>query len=359
MNLWDKMTKLKFKNWNDVRKNVKTSGSAENVDLKASNSLSARMLVVAKSSREFNLKDVISNYELYTVNRMLMNVAGDLHPCSSKSDLLHILENIAETDSQTNSPGSAGEEQMKDKVLVFDGMAVLNELTVMSSRIKNCKDLAYAFARLIESKSAKYLAAVVVFDDYSRSTLLKDVTRERRAAGKNPVAKFQITDSTAIRDLASFIKSIPNKNLLIKYIAENSVLLSTSDMTIVSTHGLFSNSQRFVLDDLKSSQEEADTLVILYGAELCRNGFRIDIYSSDTDVLVLALSELQLVGFDTCMILGTGDHRRYVVLREIYSVLGELKVSALKALHALSGCDTTGVIRGKGKKMLVGGIYEP
>lgn len=47
--------------------------------------------------------------------------------------------------------------------------------------------------------------------------------------------------------------------------------------------------------------------------------------------------------------MGTGERRRMVLLQPIYDALGATKAAALINCHALTGCDTTGHIRGKGK----------
>jgi len=48
--------------------------------------------------------------------------------------------------------------------------------------------------------------------------------------------------------------------------------------------------------------------------------------------------------------MGTGECRRTVLLQPIYDALGPTKAAALINWHALTGCDTTGHIRGKGKQ---------
>ena len=63
MNLWDRMTKLKYLNWEDACKEVKMKGTKQEVVLKATSSLFARLLMITKSNREIDLEDVISNYE--------------------------------------------------------------------------------------------------------------------------------------------------------------------------------------------------------------------------------------------------------------------------------------------------------
>ena len=101
--------------------------------------------------------------------------------------------------------------------------------------------------------------------------------------------------------------------------------------------------------DLKSSHEEADTLLILYGTEIHKTGYDVHIYASDTDVMVLAIAELSQLGHKTSIITGTGIQRRTVKLKPIYDALGENKVHALRGFHAISGCDTTGHIYGTSK----------
>ena len=47
--------------------------------------------------------------------------------------------------------------------------------------------------------------------------------------------------------------------------------------------------------------------------------------------------------------MGTGDRRRNIQLKPIYVALGAERAAALPGFHALTGSDTTGRIKGKGK----------
>lgn len=84
--------------------------------------------------------------------------------------------------------------------------------------------------------------------------------------------------------------------------------------------------------------------------EAAREGLTVHIYSQDTDVLLLAIRRVPLLGENPAMLMGTKDRRRLIELQPIYDVLGEDKAEALCKWHALTGCDTTGHIRGKSKK---------
>lgn len=53
-NMWDKMSKLKYLTWKDGCKTIKLKSSSEVVQMKATNSLFVRLLLIAKSSRELD-----------------------------------------------------------------------------------------------------------------------------------------------------------------------------------------------------------------------------------------------------------------------------------------------------------------
>ena len=68
--------------WNSAAKTSKGRIGSEEVKLKASTSLMARLLVITRSSREIDLKLIIGTYEFSTINKLLMTADGKLHPCS-------------------------------------------------------------------------------------------------------------------------------------------------------------------------------------------------------------------------------------------------------------------------------------
>ena len=99
-----------------------------------------------------------------------------------------------------------------------------------------------------------------------------------------------------------------------------------------------------------SSQEEADTLMILHASEAAKTGCTVHIYSQDTDVLILAIRRVPELGKKAALVMGTGDRRRVVMLEPIFNALGSEKATGLCKWHALTGCDTTGHISGKSKE---------
>ena len=73
---------------------------------------------------------------------------------------------------------------------------------------------------------------------------------------------------------------------------------------------------------MRSSQEEADTLLIMYAVAVSHFGKTPHIYTCDTDVLVLALRRSPDLNKDSLIIMGTGDRRRKIQLQPIYVALG-------------------------------------
>ena len=63
----------------------------------------------------------------------------------------------------------------------------------------------------------------------------------------------------------------------------------------------------------------------------------------DTDVMILALRRYSLLGPNTAKLWEQ-------VIKAYFQSLGPLKAAALPGFHCITGCDTCGQIRGKGKK---------
>jgi len=71
--------------------------------------------------------------------------------------------------------------------------------------------------------------------------------------------------------------------------------------------------------------------------------------STDMDVFVLAVTRQPQLGEGVCMIVGTGDKWRTVVLKPIYQAMGQNVAQSLPGFHALTGSDTTSRFSDTGK----------
>ena len=63
-------------------------------ELKEDRGLFARIVIVARSRQEIDLRGSLSNYEFSVVPRDLFSSDGSMHHCPKKSDLMRILEAI-------------------------------------------------------------------------------------------------------------------------------------------------------------------------------------------------------------------------------------------------------------------------
>ena len=103
------------------------------------------------------------------------------------------------------------------------------------------------------------------------------------------------------------------------------------------------------LNHLSSSQEEADTMLILHAVDASKNGeTELTIYSLDTDVLVLCPRRLPDISSETIFMTETRDTRRKIPLNPIYLALWDLNTHTLPGFHSFSGADITGTVAGNG-----------
>lgn len=351
-NLWAKMTKVKLLSWSATAKEIKLKAGSQVITLKATSSLFARMLVIARSSRDdINLEEVIGTHEFVYINRLLMQPDGAIHPTTDKSMVIHLLENLLEPDDNT-TPGTNAQgtnDENEGFCLVVDGMAVLHELMAVKN-VKNCKDLGTSYVKLIDSKARGYGQVRIIFDNYTIVSSLKEGTRESRRGKSKGINSYIVEDATCIKDKGTFLASNETKDSLTLYLAQQLINQSTTkNLVTVTRSSIMTNSECHVSTGV-STHEEADTLMILHAVEVAGTGFEVHIYSQDTDVLLLALRRVPMLGTRPAMIMGTGERRRIIQLKPIYDKLGSDKASALIKWHALTGCDTTGHIQGKGKK---------
>ena len=84
------MKKLNLRH-SKLHQNELKSKSRTLTELKEDRGLFARMLIVARSRQEIDLKGSFSKYEFSVVPRALFSSDGSMHHCPKKSDLMKIL----------------------------------------------------------------------------------------------------------------------------------------------------------------------------------------------------------------------------------------------------------------------------
>ena len=138
-NLWDKMTKVKQKTWMSAGKVIKLNTGTEVLILKATTSLFARLLVIARSSREsVDLEEVIGRHEFAYTNKVLVAPDGSIHPSTDKSIVIKLLEDLVVNETSQTSAQSTECEEGSGMCLVVEGMGVVQELMAVQNG-KTCK----------------------------------------------------------------------------------------------------------------------------------------------------------------------------------------------------------------------------
>lgn len=105
------------------------------------------------------------------------------------------------------------------------------------------------------------------------------------------------------------------------------------------------------IENLKSTQEETDSRVILYAMYGKDNGYDYArIKSPDSDIFFIALHyALQLENATVLFDTGTGNKKRLIDISEIARGYTQDYCTALLTLHAFTGCDSTSSFKGLGK----------
>ena len=102
--------------------------------------------------------------------------------------------------------------------------------------------------------------------------------------------------------------------------------------------------------ELASTQEEADTKMMLHAKHASEQGYQnIIIKSSNTDVEVLSCffqSQIQSTVFIRS---GTRQRSRLISIPSIINHVGQDMCRALIGMHAFTGCDSVSAFSGKGK----------
>jgi len=120
---------------------------------------------------------------------------------------------------------------------------------------------------------------------------------------------------------------------------------------VKSLHG----GQASNMEELYSTQEEADTRLLLHAIHASQNHSRVIIRYDDTDVMILLIYYCSLGQLSEEVFMHAGHsgknvtNERYVPIHTIAEKLTEDVCSIIPAVHALSGCDTNSSLHGLGK----------
>ena len=269
---------------------------------------------------------------------------------TNKAALLHQLETLIKDDSTAVSDfPSFHSTYIVDGNVMFHSLASLPE---------TFGQLALQIFRSLPN------AAVIHFiTDTYRVDSIKSSERLRRGSSEElkvfgPAAKLP-------RNFQNFLNNDENKKRLVQLIEREwssdnyASLLKNKQVYFVNEEAcsLLKSDDGETTDcinvsELNSSQEEADTRILLHCKFAESAGDEILVVRTvDTDVFLLllhfisVLSTCQQILFDT----GSGDKRRIIDLKCLAAKISQPVISSLLGLHAFTGCDTTSAFTRLGK----------
>ena len=217
---------------------------------------------------------------------------------------------------------------------------------------------ALTFQEYVETVFVTYLTTQlqsaarldIVWDTYNENSLKKSA-RENRGSG----ARRRVAPSVKVpSNWNSFLRVDDNKTELFKLLAEAVGSIDMPGKELYSTYGdsVVTRGARECIEGLQPcSHEEADTRIFLHVLQAAKQHDRIMIRTVDTDVFVLAVSQMQRIPErEVWLAFGTGRQFKYYPIHEIALSFGPQKSRALPVFHAITGCDTLSFFGGKGKK---------
>ena len=104
-----------------------------------------------------------------------------------------------------------------------------------------------------------------------------------------------------------------------------------------------------MIRSLTCNHEEVDTRMLLRASHAADMLSRVVIMSPDTDVAVLGVHFAQTIGSELWFKISVKDLVRYIPLHDITKAPDSIMCESIQASHALTGCDPTSYLCGKGK----------
>ena len=369
--LWEKMPKLNLKSWKSAVKTTKVVQGNRTIEMKENRSLFARMAIAARTRPDIDMKEAVGTYEFSSISRALFSLDGFLLPCNDKRKLLQILETM--TEKTLEKEGSADTEGITEvlcdepikpeemkKVIFIDRMVIVQQVAATERNVKSCQEFSELYIKHLEKNFAIYDVMHLVFDHYDVDFSLKQATRNRRAEKTKDSISYVCTDTTQIRtSLPSFIGNTKTKGSLAGYLAEKVLEhFRNRDKPVTVSTQRGAKSYHVPVEHLTSSQEEADTLLLLHAVSAAGPDVTIHILSPDTDVFVLALRHFPDLGSKTCVILGSGTKQRVVPLKPIYTALDPDLAAALSWLPLFNWWRHNWKICRQGKAIMMASISK-
>ena len=331
-------------------KSTKVSSNDRAIVLRADRTVFARMLVMAQS-RTMDMRKVLE-FDLCPLPLALALPDGSLAK-TDKAKLLSLLE--AGVPSADCVPQNAAR--------VVDAMALLQALQNIPSTFSQLAELVFS----ITTSSFQYgIERVDFVVDQYKDISIKGCEQQRR--GQTGVLRVQVLRGSQPCPVQwkKFLQNGNNKMELTHFLAnewrgssyaswllrrELYVTTSAQCLCLSSRDGLTVSSEE--VPQLFSTQEEADTRLILHAAHAAVSHPAVVIQSPDTDVAVLCCFFQDKIAAPLFFRTGNRQRTRFIDIQAVCFSLSLPVCKALLGFHALTGCDSTSAFVGREKALAV------
>ena len=119
----------------------------ELVKIKEECKLIARFLLASRSRPEIDLSFSLGEYERSVVPRSLFSADGVMCQEKDKSVVAEWIQKLCSLGNESN------DDPVTDatRVIVFDGMVMVNRINIKKSKLSTCRDFAESFSEIILS----------------------------------------------------------------------------------------------------------------------------------------------------------------------------------------------------------------
>ena len=144
------------------------------IDMKETKDLHGRLMVLARSNRDVDQKKAIGNYDFTLTPRALFAPDGTVLPCTDKSKLIHLLEQLAS--EKTAQGDSLQDEATEEDNLNPNRMVLVQKLTKKPATMVTVRYLSQSFYERLMNLAQNFDGVILVFDTYKTDSL-KNATR--------------------------------------------------------------------------------------------------------------------------------------------------------------------------------------
>ena len=219
--VWDPMKKRKMPTFADTSKSFKTKVDDKIVEIKEEKRLLAKFVIASRRRDDIDLPAYFGRFEFTVVPRSMFRQDGSLLLGTDKATVMHEIENMIPGNNGDHHHQTSGNTIPQQKVVIFDGMAVVNRIK-KTQDIETCKDLAASFTQIVLYEAKDYEEIRMIFDRYQENSI-KDQTRNKRTQGTH--IRYKIADDTKIQGVSmkKLLSHVATKQELTKFLGDHLV----------------------------------------------------------------------------------------------------------------------------------------